>query len=116
MSEGWEPAAATNSEEKKKELRKAYRKLKGVRCQISMKLRELEKVTRQTRYTVKDDGRISLEEDGKEEAPDEELIGEKEESKEKRLRAAQSDVRNLLDHKTRLRKRFQKLQEELCKE
>jgi len=96
-------------------VRKVYRKLKGVRCQISMKLRELERVAKETGYTVEDDVSIFSEEYEEEEALDEEQIGEQEERQEKRLRVAQSDVKNLLYHKTRLRRRFQKLQEELDK-
>lgn len=105
--------SVTSSEEKEKELRRVYRKLKGVRCQISMKLRDLEKEVRETRFAVEDDGSIFLEEDKEEEESDEERIGDQEERQEKRLRAAQSEVKTLLDHKTRLRKRFQRLKEEM---
>jgi hypothetical protein len=102
---------AASADEREEELRRVYRKLKGVRCQLSMKLKELKKEAKETRYTIADDEFEIANENQASEAPNEELVcglGEQ----EKGLRTGQSEVKTLLDHKKRLRKRFQKLKDE----
>lgn len=112
MSESGKPMAASD-DERKKELRRVYRKLKGVRCQISMKLKELKKQAKETRHTFANDEPEIADEDETLKAMSEEQVCEQEAIQEKRLGAAQSELKILLDHKRRLRKRFQKLQDEV---
>jgi hypothetical protein len=104
---------AVTGDEKKKELRRVYRKLKGVRCQISMKLKELKKEVKEATQNVAQDHLVVVEEDNTVEAPTEEHICESEVKQERSFETAQSDVKVMLDHKRRLRKRFQKLQDEV---
>lgn len=108
-----EKSMAAAGDEKKKELRRVYRKLKGVRCQISMKLKELKKDVKETRQSPTDDELGVVDEDEALQSLSEEQVCEQEAEQGKRLETAQSEVKIILDHKRRLRKRFQKLQVEV---
>ncbi len=121
MSFGFEKEKreATNSgDEKKKELRRVYRKLKGVRSQISMKMKELKKEVKESDFARDDEIEIVPVTDGNSEVEelDEEMTGEEHEIGKKRApRGIQYELKMLVDHKAKLRKRFQKLQEEVGK-
>jgi hypothetical protein len=107
---------ALSSDDKKKEMKKVYRKLKGVRCQISMKLRELEKEAKKARFSDDDEEPDITEGDSlEEEAQDQELTRDNGKPERGKVGAVQYEVRTLLSNKTRLRKKYQKLQEELGK-
>ena len=110
-----ERESTSTKEEKKKELRRVYRKLKGVRSQISMKMKELKKevVDIESPYD-KDEGDISdidvfMEEDS-EEAQD---SGQHEPKRKSEPVATQFELKMLVDHKAKLRKRFRKLLDEV---
>jgi hypothetical protein len=120
LSSGFEEKReVTNSgEEKKKELRRVYRKLKGVRSQISMKMKELKKEVKESDFANDDEiETVPLTDkhlDGKE--LDEEPTDEEQEiGKKREPRGIQYELKMLVDHKVKLRKRFQKLQEEVGK-
>lgn len=118
-SEFEEKREVTNSgEEKKKELRRVYRKLKGVRSQISMKMKELKKEVKQSDSTHDHEMETTpvADEHLEEEELDEERTGkEREIGKKRESSATQYELKMLVDHKAKLRKRFQKLQEEVRK-
>jgi hypothetical protein len=110
--------ATNSSEEKKKELRRVYRKLKGVRSQISMKTKELKKEVKEADYTHEDETDVIPETDEYEKtdkSDDEWSSEEKEIGKRRGPTATQFELKMLVDHKAKLRKRFQKLQEEVRK-
>jgi hypothetical protein len=110
----------TNSnEEKKKELRRVYRKLKGVRSQISMKMKELKKEAKESDFSHDDkmEAVVVTDERLAEEELDEELADEDQETgKNGTPSETQYELKMLVDHKAKLRKRFQKLQEETRRE
>jgi uncharacterized protein YajQ (UPF0234 family) len=107
-----EKREATNTiEQKKKELRRVYRKLKGVRSQISMKTKELKKEVRETDLTCDDDSVASAETDAiAEDDIEDNRRGDDQETKQKGgVVATQFELKMLVDHKAKLRKRFQQL-------
>ena len=103
-------------DDKKKEMRKVYRKLKGVRCKISVKLRELEKEAKEERFSG-DDQELDLTEEksAEEKALDQELTHKNEKIEMGKISEVQYEVRTLLGAKARLRRKFQKLREDLGK-
>jgi hypothetical protein len=108
------------SEDKRKELRRVYRKLKGIRSQLSVKMRELKKEVSETEYGEAEEDSIQQEDPviaPAEVNESEEGIGaDRERRQTSRTRdGMQFEVKTLVDHKRRLRKRFWKLQEELRK-
>jgi hypothetical protein len=107
--------ATSTSEEKKKELRRVYRKLKGVRSQISMKMKELKKEVRETDfpYDEENDGFIEPGASVEEDIGDDRGSGEQEPKKQGGPIATQFELKMLVDHKAKLRKRFQELQDEV---
>jgi hypothetical protein len=112
-----EKREATNSgDEKKKELRRVYRKLKGVRSQISMKTKELKKEVKEAAYMYKDEMGVIPETDEYErtDSSDDDWSSEENEIGNKEgPTGTQFELKMLVDRKTKLRKRFQKLQEEV---
>jgi predicted nuclease with TOPRIM domain len=104
---------ALSSDDKKKEMKKVYRKLKGVRCQVSMKLKELEKEAKEARFSDMDEELTMVEENAGEGSSDQGPVSDNGKRARGKVGEVQYEVRTLLGNKTRLRKRFQKLQEEL---
>lgn len=120
LSSGFEEKreVTNSSEEKKKELRRVYRKLKGVRSQISMKMKELKKEVKESDSTHDDEMETIpvADEHLQGEELDEERTGKEQEiGKKKAPSGTQYELKMLVDHKAKLRKRFQKLQEEVRK-
>ena len=116
MSSGFERKereSMSTNEERKKELRRVYRKLKGVRSQISMKMKELKKeVGDIDSLCDEDEGDISDTDMFMEEDDVEVHSSGKHEPKRKgEPVAAQFELKMLLDHKAKLRKRFRELLE-----
>lgn len=107
--------ATSTSEEKKKELRRVYRKLKGVRSQISMKMKELKKEVWETDFPYDDEqvGFTEMGESAEEDLGDARSRGEQEPKKKGGPIATQFELKMLVDHKAKLRKRFQELQDEV---
>ena len=110
-----EHESASTNEEKKKELRRVYRKLKGARSQISMKMKELKKEVADIDSTYgEDEGDFQdtdifmqeeVEEDRSARKPEPNQSGEP--------IATQVELKMLVDHKAKLRKRFRKLMDEV---
>jgi hypothetical protein len=106
--------ATTTSEEKKKELRRVYRKLKGVRSQISMKMRELKKEVEEPDFSYDDDQNGIPETNLFEEDIESDQLLKKRGPKGKAEPiATQFELKMLVDHKAKLRKRFKKLLDEV---
>jgi hypothetical protein len=105
---------STSNADKKKELRRVYRKLKGVRSQLSVKIRELRKEVRETDSGVDEELDGTLEKD-LEPISDQDYTNadtrEKMRSNQPRSTydSMQYEVKSLIDHKRRLRKRYWKL-------
>jgi hypothetical protein len=109
-----------SNEDKKKELRRVYRKLKGVRSQLSVKIRELRKEIAEEKDAEDQKGDVVKEQPEtayvEHEAATEDLEKEGKEGQGKNLGVSmQFEVKALVDHKRRLRERFWKLQEEALK-
>jgi len=113
-SERGERGAAITPGEKKKELRRVYRKLKGVRSQISMKMRELKKEVGETDFSNDDDVNTAPEIDlfPEDDTENDQKQGVKEPEEKARPIATQFELKMLVDHKAKLRKRFKKLLDE----
>lgn len=105
----------STNEEKKKELRRVYRKLKGVRSQISMKMRELKKEVEEIDFSYDDELDTIPETDlfKEEDAEDNQSSEKHEPKKTSEPIATQYELKMLVDRKAKLRKRFKKLLDEV---
>jgi hypothetical protein len=112
------PSSTDSRREKEKELRRVYRKLKGVRSELSVKMRKLRTESSRIESDTED---ISIHDEDLE--ADFHENSRNVESSEARMQTtkrpaidmAQYEVKSLIEHKNRLRKRFWKLQEEARK-
>jgi hypothetical protein len=113
-SEREEREAAGTNEETKKELRRVYRKLKGARSQISMKMRELKKEVGETDFSYDDDlSDIPQTDLFAEDIEDEQPSGKHRQNEKAEPIATQFELKMLVDRKAKLRKRFKKLLDEV---
>ena len=110
-------ASPTDSKtEREKELRRVYRKIRGVRSELSVKLRKLKMESSKADSPLEDD--IVLDDKMETEPIDNGSDSDSGETSNHSIRrspidAAQYEVKSLLDQKNRLRKRFWKLQKEV---
>jgi transposase len=120
MSSGFERKereSASTNEERKKELRRVYRKLKGVRSQISMKMKELKKEVGDIDSPYDEDESDILDTDMFMEEEDKvHSSGNREPKQKSEPAATQFELKMLVDHKAKLRKRFRKLLDEVQSE
>ncbi|WXG44136.1 MAG: hypothetical protein WED04_08895 [Promethearchaeati archaeon SRVP18_Atabeyarchaeia-1] len=112
------PSPVDSSKDKEKELRRVYRKLKGVRSELSVKIRELKKEVRQVDHGADEGGEFNSDGNLETTSENDDLDEKPVEPREKNRQSGapfstQYEVKSLIDHKKRLRKRFWKLQEEV---
>jgi hypothetical protein len=118
MSFGFETKereSTSTNEEKKKELRRVYRKLKGVRSQISMKMKELKKEVGDI-DSLYDEGEgdiLDIDMFMEEDVEGVQDSGKHEPKQKSEPVATQFELKMLVDHKAKLRKRFRKLLDEV---
>jgi transposase len=103
----------STSDERKKELRRVYRKLKGVRSQISMKMKELKKEVGESDFSYDDDLTTFPEIDPFAERDVEDDHGNEAATGKDESVATQFELKMLVDQKAKLRKRFKKLSDEV---